>query len=166
MLGTYCNIAKVLHSLCLWSFSQIKCNDIIAIANGATVPSYVLEFEQIVVSCYVASLSTDLHGVGIHVVLHQSTGHQAWKYLLQHTLCCSLNCNNDWPVSDYKRLTLEIHFSCRVRSFFNYLSCAWPRKSTAYSGRQFWFCCQWESEREKEREREREREERQDLHHH
>lgn len=57
------------------------------------IPSYVFEFEQIVVSCYVASLSADLHGVGIHIVLHQSTGNQAWKHLLQHTLCCSLNCN-------------------------------------------------------------------------
>ena len=45
------------------------------------------------VSRDVAPLSADLHGVGVHVVLHQSARNKTWKYLLQHTLSCSLDCD-------------------------------------------------------------------------
>ena len=55
-------------------------------------PSNVLEVNQIVVSCNVASLSADLHGVSVHVVLNKTAGNETWKYLLQNALSCSLNC--------------------------------------------------------------------------
>ena len=59
------------------------------------IPSYVFEFEEVAVSSDVASLPADLHGVGVHVVLHQTTRNKAWKNLLQNTLCCSLNCDTN-----------------------------------------------------------------------
>ena len=45
------------------------------------------------VSRDVAPLSADLHGVGVHVIFYQSTRYKTRKYLLQHTLSCSLDCD-------------------------------------------------------------------------